>query len=65
MQSAKSVSGRLGAAARWGQPRPPSRLIRIDKSAADALATIPDIARRRVASDAIRRAVADYFAPRR
>ena len=64
MQSAKSASGRLGAAARWGQPRPPSRTVRVDASAADALATIPDIARRRVASNAIRRAVADYFSPR-
>ncbi len=54
--------GRLGAAARWGEPRPPSRLIRIDRSAADALMSVPEADRRRVASDAIRRAAKDYAA---
>ena len=53
-------AGETGLLARWGAARPPSRTVRVDADAAGLLATVPERDRRRVASDAIRRAVADY-----
>ena len=63
--AALSAAARKGLASRWGSPRKPSRLVRLDADAAEALAAVPERDRRRVASDAIRAAVAAYRAPRK
>lgn len=55
-----SAAARKGLASRWGAPRKPSRLIRLDADAVEALCVVPERDRRRVASDAIRNAVEDY-----
>ncbi len=52
---------RLAADIRWGG-RGESRQIRVDRDAAGALLRVPERDRRRVASDAIRRGVAEYYA---
>ena len=57
---ALSAAAKKGLALRWGAPRKPSRLVRLDADAAEALRVVPDRDRRRVASDAIRKAVEDY-----
>lgn len=60
LHDVRSIAGEIGASARWGEARPPSRTVRVDADAARLLATVPERDRRRVASDGIRRAVADY-----
>lgn len=57
-----SARKRRSIAARWGEPRAPSKTIRIDADAADALGTVPERHRRALASNAIRAAVKS-FAP--
>lgn len=57
-----SAAARKGLAARWGAPRKPSRLVRLDADAVEALRAVPERDRRRVASDAIRAGVAAYRA---
>lgn len=52
----------MGLAARWGAARTKSVQIRVDKSAADALLAVPEIDRRRVASEGVRQAVDEYTA---
>ena len=59
---ALSAAARKGLASRWGAPRKPSRLVRIDADAVEALRAVPERDRRRVASDAIRAGVAAYRA---
>lgn len=59
--AALSAAARKGLAARWGAPRKPSRMVRLDADAVEALRAVPERDRRRVASDAIRDAVACYF----
>lgn len=61
IHSVRAASGRAGVAARWGG-RGVSKTVRVDVDAADALAAVPERDRRRVASDAIRAAVAAYRA---
>lgn len=60
INAALSAAAKKGLAARWGAPRPPCGQIRVDADAAEALRVVPDRDRRRVASDAIRRAVEAY-----
>lgn len=60
LSAIRKRAGSHGGVARWGETRPPSRTVRVDADAADLLATVPERDRRRVASDGIRRAVADY-----
>lgn len=60
LSAIRKLAGSHGGAARWGEARPPSRTVRVDADAADLLATVAERDRRRVASDGIRRAVADY-----
>lgn len=60
LSAIRKRAGSHGCAARWGEARPPSRTVRVDAEVADLLATVPERDRRRVASDGIRRAVADY-----
>lgn len=55
-----SAAAKKGLASRWGARRGPSRLVRVDADAAEALRAVPERDRRRVASDALRRAVEDY-----
>lgn len=55
-----SAAARKGLASRWGSPRKPSRMVRLDADAVEALRAVPERDRRRVASDAIRRAAEDY-----
>lgn len=55
-----SAAARKGLASRWGAPRKPSRLVRLDADAVEALRAVPERERRRVASDAIRKTVEDY-----
>ena len=57
-----SAAARKGLASRWGAPRKPSRLVRVDADAVEALRAVPERDRRRVASDAIRAGVAAYLA---
>ena len=60
IDKALSAAAKKGLASRWGAPRPPCGQIRVDADAAAALRVVPDRDRRRVASDAIRKAVEDY-----
>lgn len=60
LHTVRAASGRAGAATRWGAPRKPSRMVRLDADAVEALRAVPERDRRRVASDAIREAVAYY-----
>lgn len=53
----RSIAGRTGCAARWGAPRTPSRQIRVDAEAAEALSEVPERDRRAFASAAIVAAV--------
>lgn len=62
VSSLLSAAARKGLAARWGAPRKPSRLVRLDADAVEALRAVPERDRRRVASDAIRAGVAAYRA---
>lgn len=55
-----SDAAKKGLASRWGERRKPCGQIRVDADAAEALRTVPERDRRRVASDAIRRAAAEY-----
>ena len=57
-----SAAARKGLASRWGAPRKPSCLVRLDADAVEALRAVPERDRRRVASDAIRAGVAAYRA---
>ena len=57
---ALSAAAKKGLAVRWGAPRPPCGQIRVDADAAAALRVVPERDRRRVASDAIRKAVEEY-----
>lgn len=57
-----SAAARKGLASRWGARRGPSRLVRVDADAAEALRAVPERDRRRVASDAIRKAAAEFGA---
>lgn len=61
LHAARADAGRKGATSRWGG-RGSSKTVRVDADAADALATVPERDRRRVASDAIRAGVAGYRA---
>lgn len=61
LHTVRAASGRAGAATRWGG-RGASKTVRVDADAAEALAAVPERDRRRVASDAIRAAVAAYRA---
>lgn len=65
MSEVLSAAARKGLASRWGAPRKPGRQIMVDADAVEALRAVPEHDRRRVASDAIRRAVEDYRAPRK
>lgn len=58
--SALSAAARKGLASRWGAPRCASAQVRVDADAVEALRAVPERDRRRVASDAIRKAVEDY-----
>lgn len=60
-----SAAARKGLASRWGAPRKPSSLVRLDSDAVEALSAVPERDRRRVASEAIRKAVEDYCALRK
>lgn len=55
-----SEAARKGLVSRWGERRKPCGQIRVDADAAAALRTVPERDRRRVASDAIRRAAKEY-----
>ena len=54
---------KCAAERRWGDggKRPPGAQIRVDREVADLLAKVPDKDRRRVASDAVRKAARDYL----
>lgn len=60
LQRGHAAAARKGLASRWGAPRKPSRMVRLDADAVEALRAVPERDRRRVASDAIREAVAYY-----
>ena len=61
LHASRAEAGRKGAKSRWGG-RGSSKTVRVDADAADALATVPERDRRRVASDASRACVAEYRA---
>lgn len=57
-----SAAARRAVGARWGAPRGASVQVRVDADAAAALRAVPERDRRRVASEAIRRAAAELGA---
>lgn len=59
LTDAEREQRRAAIAARWGN-RGESSTVRVDKDAAAALLAVPERDRRRIASDAIRSAVAEY-----
>ena len=62
LHAIRKRAAKAALAQRWGgDARAPSKQIRVDADAADALAQIPDRDRRAVASNGVRAAVADYL----
>ena len=61
LSAIRSAAGMKGHAKRWGAPRPDFLRVSVDADAVQGLRSIPESDRRRVASDAIRKAVAEYF----
>lgn len=61
VSAVRRAASRKGLEARWGAGRGPSRQIRVDAAAADALLAIPERDRRGVASGAIVDAAAAYL----
>lgn len=57
LSDVRRIAGETGASARWGAPRTPSRQIRVDAGAAEALLEVPERDRRAFASAAIVAAV--------
>ena len=62
LHAIRKRAAKAALAQRWGgDARAPSKQIRVDADAAEALAQIPDRDRRAVASQGVRDAVADYM----
>lgn len=61
VSAVRRAASRKGLKARWGEGRTPSRQIRVDAEAADALLAIPERDRRGVASAAIIEGAAAYL----